>query len=326
MHKGLFLRAALGMTLALSAACGDDDGDVSNEETPRTDAAVRDAATGVDSGTPADSSTPDAARTDAATANTIVDVAVADGRFTTLAGALTKVGLVATLQGPGPFTVFAPTDEAFAKLPPGTLDSLTNEQLTGILTYHAVSGRVLSTALTSGPVDTVAQLSAFVTVGSSGVTVNNAKVTTADVQASNGVIHVIDTVLLPPNVVQAAQYAGFTTLAGAIETAGLTEALSAPTGTFTVFAPTEAAFAKLPPGTVASLSPTALGDLLKYHVLGSKVLSTQLTAGPVNTLLSGKQVTISLTGPKVNDSNITLADVKTSNGIIHAIDTVLTVP
>jgi transforming growth factor-beta-induced protein len=339
MHKRLVLGALLGCSLMLGglSACGDDSGD--DEGTPVVDAGGRDSgstATGdsstgrsdatVDAATPAaDAATPAA---DASAAKTIVDVAVADGRFTTLAKALTDTGLLATVQGPGPFTVFAPTDAAFAKLPSGTLASLTNDQLKVILTYHVVAGQVLSSALKAGPVTTVADLSAFVSITGSTVKVNNATVTTADVEASNGVIHVIDTVLLPPNIVEAATYAGsFSTLVSAVGTAGLAGALSAPNANLTVFAPTDAAFAALPAGTVAGLSMSQLADVLKYHVVPSKVLSTALVAGPVSTLLTGKQVTISLTGgPKVNDANIIITDVKTTNGVIHAIDKVLLPP
>jgi transforming growth factor-beta-induced protein len=331
MHKRLVLGALLGCGLMLGglSACGDDSGD--DDETPIVDAgrdggsaATGDSSTGKSDAT-VDASTPAA---DASAAKTIVDVAVADGRFTTLAKALTDTGLLATLQGPGPFTVFAPTDAAFAKLPSGTLASLTDDQLKVILTYHVVAGKVLSSTLKAGPVTTVADLSAFVSIDGSTVKVNSATVTTADVAGSNGVIHVIDSVLLPPNLVEAATYAGsFSTLVSAVGTAGLAEALSAPNANLTVFAPTDAAFAALPAGTVAGLSKTQLADVLKYHVVPSKVLSTALVAGPVGTLLTGKQVNISLTGgPKVNEANIIITDVKTTNGVIHAIDKVLLPP
>jgi transforming growth factor-beta-induced protein len=326
MQKRLWLRAVLGLGLALGTACGDDDDD-SEDDGTTADTGVRDASTDgaaapLDSSTPADSAARDASLP------TIVEVALADGRFTVLAGAVQRAGIASVLAGPGPLTVFAPTDAAFAKLPPGTLDGLTNDQLKQVLTYHAVNGRAVSSSLKSGPVTTLAELSAFVTVSGSSVKVNDANVTTADVQASNGVVHVIDTVLLPPNLVQAAQYAGsFTTLVSAVGTAGLADALSDPNANLTVLAPTDAAFAALPPGTVAGLSTTQLASLLQYHVLPAEVLSTQLVAGPQSTLLTGKQVTISLTGgPKVNDANIVITDVRTTNGVIHAIDKVLTVP
>ncbi len=130
----------------------------------------------------------------------IVDTAVAAGNFKTLAKALGEAGLVDTLKGKGPFTVFAPTDEAFAKLPKGTLDALLKDKkkLTAVLTYHVVSGSVKAAdaaKLTSAK--TVNGQKITIKAKNGAVTINDAKVVTADVQASNGVIHVIDTVLLP---------------------------------------------------------------------------------------------------------------------------------
>ncbi len=134
--------------------------------------------------------------------NTLIDVASANGSFKTLTAALKAAGLVDTLKGAGPFTVFAPTDAAFAKLPKGTVETLlkpeNKAQLVKILTYHVVPGEVLSTTLKSGKVKTVEGDSVYVSVQKSGVTINKAKVTAVDVKASNGVIHVIDTVLMPP--------------------------------------------------------------------------------------------------------------------------------
>ncbi len=129
----------------------------------------------------------------------IVDTAVSAGQFNTLAKALTEAGLVETLKGPGPFTVFAPTDAAFAKIPPAQLKALLadKEQLTKVLTYHVVPGKVMAKDVKSGPVKTVEGQALKLAVSGSGVMVNNANVTKTDVMASNGVIHVIDTVVLP---------------------------------------------------------------------------------------------------------------------------------
>ena len=133
----------------------------------------------------------------------IVDTAVAAGQFKTLAAALGAAGLVQTLKGPGPFTVFAPTDAAFAKLPAGTVETLLKPenkgQLTAILTYHVVPGKALAADI-SGKKTSIATVNGakLAIDGTNGVKVNNATVTTADVMASNGVIHVIDTVLMPP--------------------------------------------------------------------------------------------------------------------------------
>jgi uncharacterized surface protein with fasciclin (FAS1) repeats len=133
----------------------------------------------------------------------IVDTAVAAGQFKTLAAALTAAGLVDTLKGPGPFTVFAPTDAAFAKLPAGTVDTLLKPEnkvkLTAILTYHVVAGKVMAADVVKlKETKTVNGAMVAVKVDGGNVMINNAKVTTADIEASNGVIHVIDTVLLPP--------------------------------------------------------------------------------------------------------------------------------
>lgn len=135
--------------------------------------------------------------------NTIVDVAVANGSFKTLTAALNAAGLVETLKGNGPFTVFAPTDAAFAKLPAGTVEMLLKPEnkatLVRVLTYHVVSGNVLSTDLKSGQVNTLAGSPVNVMISRDGVMVNQSTVKAADVKASNGVIHVIDTVLMPPS-------------------------------------------------------------------------------------------------------------------------------
>ena len=132
----------------------------------------------------------------------IVDTAVGAGTFTTLAAALDAAGLVETLKGEGPFTVFAPTDDAFAALPEGTVESLllpeNKDQLTAILTYHVVPGKVMSTDLSNGMTAATVQGGDVTIMTEGGVMVNDATVTTADIEASNGVIHVIDKVIMPP--------------------------------------------------------------------------------------------------------------------------------
>jgi uncharacterized surface protein with fasciclin (FAS1) repeats len=133
---------------------------------------------------------------------TVVDIAISAGSFNTLVTALKAAGLVAVLEGKGPFTVFAPTDEAFAALPKGTLENLlkpeNKETLVKILTYHVVPGQIMSTDLKAGKVATVEGSPVTIKLGKS-VTVNNARVVKADIKGSNGVIHVIDKVILPPN-------------------------------------------------------------------------------------------------------------------------------
>jgi uncharacterized surface protein with fasciclin (FAS1) repeats len=183
----LAISTALVIGLSVAACGGDDDG-----ETPAADTAAATAAT-AETG----------AAEPAPAAGDIVETAVAAGDFTTLAAALEAAGLVETLQGEGPFTVFAPTDEAFAALPEGTLDELllpeNREQLESILTYHVVEGAVPSSDLSDGQqVATLQGGELTIGVTDAGVTVDDATVTAADVAASNGVVHVVDTVLLPP--------------------------------------------------------------------------------------------------------------------------------
>jgi uncharacterized surface protein with fasciclin (FAS1) repeats len=129
----------------------------------------------------------------------IVDTAVSAGQFNTLAKALTEAGLIDTLKGPGPYTVFAPTDAAFAKIPPEQLNALLADKamLVKVLTYHVVPGTVMAKDVKTGSVQTVEGQALLVDVSSAGVTVNDAKVIKTDIVASNGVIHVIDTVVLP---------------------------------------------------------------------------------------------------------------------------------
>ena len=234
--------------------------------------------------------------------------------------------MIDALKGPGPFTVFAPTDAAFAAFEsesPGVLAGLSKAALTEILTYHVVAGAaVASKDLKDQQVFTTLSGSPVLIATSPGVKVDDAKVTTADVSASNGVIHVIDKIILPPkdDIVATAVAAGtFTKLAGALTAADLVTTLQGK-GPFTVFAPTDAAFAKL------SAVPT--GDMLKnvllYHVVAGAVGSGDLKAGPVPTRLTGKSVTVSLTGGvKINDSKVTTANILAKNGVIHVIDTVL---
>ena len=142
--------------------------------------------------------------TEAPAGDTIVDVAITNGSFETLVAAVQAAGLVETLSSEGPFTVFAPTDEAFAALPEGTLDTLllpeNQATLTQILTYHVLAGEVPSSAVETGAVETVAGEDVEIVADESGVTVGGATVVTPDVEASNGVIHVVDTVLLPPSL------------------------------------------------------------------------------------------------------------------------------
>jgi transforming growth factor-beta-induced protein len=264
----------------------------------------------------------------------IVDTVVADGRFKTLTAALKAAGLVDTLKGKGPFTVFAPTDDAFAKLPAGTLDTLlkpeNKDKLAQILTYHVVPAMIMSKDINGQSyVKTLANLSIDVNASSGKVMVNDALVTQSDILATNGVIHVIDTVLLPRDIVDTVVADGrFTTLTAALKAAGLVDTLKG-NGPFTVFAPTDDAFAKLPAGTLDTLlkpeNKDKLTQVLTYHVVSGNLLAADLAKLTTAKTLNGKEVTIKVDGDKVfiNDAQVIIADILCTNGVIHVIDTVL---
>ena len=284
--------------------------------------------------------------TEAPMAKDIVDTAIADGRFTTLVAAIQAAGLVDALKAEGPFTVFAPTDDAFAALPEGTLDSLllpeNKQQLTDILLYHVVEGKVMAadvTGLSAAPTLLGKDLAVKVDMGN--VYINEAKVIITDIETSNGVIHVIDAVLLPPaeeaaapgTIVDIAVADGrFTTLVAAVQAAGLVETLSGE-GPFTVFAPTDDAFAALPAGTLDSLllpeNKQQLTDIMLYHVVSGKVMAADvvgLTSAPT---VLGKDIAITVKDGSVylNDTvKIIITDIEASNGVIHVIDAVLLPP
>jgi len=288
---------------------------------------------------------------------TIVDIAVEDGRFTTLVAAVQAAGLVDTLSSEGPFTVFAPTDDAFAVLPAGTVEGLLADipALTDILLYHVVTGKVMAAdvvGLDGQSAETaLAGKSVDIKVDMGNVYLNeNVKVVITDIEASNGVIHVIDTVLLPPSdevmsedamgekmdIVDTAVADGrFTTLVAAVQAAELVDTLKSE-GPFTVFAPTDDAFAALPAGTIDSLllpeNKQQLTDILLYHVIAGKVMAADVVAldgQSAETALAGKSISIKIDGDKVilNDSvNVIITDIETSNGVIHVIDAVLLPP
>ena len=275
----------------------------------------------------------------------IVETITNDGRFKTLLIALSTADLVETLEGPGPFTVFAPTDDAFAKLPPGALADLLRpelrRELVNILTYHVVGGKAITAAdiIAMRPPFKLPMLNGITTnitkVGAN-IKINNSTVTQADIMASNGVVHVIDTVLLPLDIVDTAISDGrFKTLVTALTAAGLVATLKG-NGPLTVFAPTDAAFAKLPPDTLSFLlkpeNKPRLINVLAYHVVDKQALTAadllamdppfQLTMlNNAQTIISQSEFTI-----KINDAGVTQADILTLNGIIHAIDTVLLPP
>lgn len=284
-----------------------------------------------------------------APAMTLVDVAIANGNFTMLVAALQSTGLDTVLSDlDSDFTVFAPSDDAFAKLPAGTLDSLTSEQLTNILLYHVLSGEVLADSAI-----TVAQsMENMITMANSDkaslsfvdsmLFVNGGKVSTADVMADNGVIHVLDNVLLPPaqmatpsqNIVEVAvaDPDNFSTLVTALTAADLVTTLSDEDAMFTVFAPTNAAFAAIDPDALLALlaDTDALTNVLLTHVVGGATLSSldaYAANGKMLTTASGTAINVAIdaeTGMLViGGANVVISDIYTTNGVIHVIDRVI---
>lgn len=289
----------------------------------------------------------------------IVQTAVGPGMqtVTTLVKAVQAADLVDALQGPGPFTVFAPTNDAFAKLPPGTIEELlkpeNKDKLRAILLYHVHSGEAIRFVdLSDGGLSTLNGKNLAITVAGPTKTVDGATITKSDVIATNGVIHWIDTVMLPPtadrpvqkmsgsgaamsvkpvDIVQTAVGPGMqtvTTLVKAVQAAELVDALRGE-GPFTVFAPTNDAFAKLPAGTVEELlkpeNKEKLKSILLYHVhAGDAIRSGELKNGKLTTL-NGKPVEIKIDGPTimVDNATVTKSDVIASNGVIHWLDTVI---
>jgi transforming growth factor-beta-induced protein len=295
----------------------------------------------------------------AAAQQTIVEIAQANAQFSTLVAAVVKADLAGALSGTDLLTVFAPTNAAFDAaatalgLTDGSalVDVLPAGALVSVLTYHVVAGRNLSTGLSAGNLNTLysfdgapATLSLSLTSGVqlTDAVLTQATVTQPDISASNGVVHVIDKLLVPPgvlNIVQMAQLnPAFSQLVTAVVTAGLADALSAAVPKLTVFAPTNAAFSAIAT-TVAGLNNSELGNVLRHHVVGAEVLSTSIPFGtPVDTITlpanAPQQITInSATAPTIATitdasgsspaSNIVAVDVRASNGVIHVIDKVL---
>jgi len=273
----------------------------------------------------------------------IVHTAQHAGQFKTLVAALQAADLADALRGPGPFTVFAPTDKAFAALPKGTVESLlepeNKAELQSILKYHVVPGKVMSSGL-------MKYTSAQTLHGDKvdlTLRINDARVTKADVKATNGVIHVIDRVILPgtakpitghanhtapentnKTIVETAIEAGqFQTLVAAIQAAGLVDALNGD-GPFTVFAPTDDAFAQLPAGTVESLvqpeNKAKLQAILKYHVIPAQLGSNDIVAAHTVKTLNGQVIYPSL---QVDQAVVQVKNIYCRNGVIHVIDRVI---
>lgn len=284
-----------------------------------------------------------------AAAGDIVDIASADEQFSILVAALEKADLVGALQEDGPFTVFAPTDDAFKKLL-GELDITADDllghpQLSEVLLYHVVADKVMSTDLTDGmEAETLKGDNVKIDL-SDGVKINDSKVVEADVEATNGIIHVIDTVLVPSDFVLDADAEAdsddmpetvvdialsnddFSILVAALQKADLVGALQAE-GPFTVFAPTNAAFeALLKDLDISSsdlLAQPDLANVLLYHVVSGKVMSSALTDGQEAETLNGEMIKFDLSsGVMVSGSNVVTADLEAGNGVVHVIDKVM---
>jgi uncharacterized surface protein with fasciclin (FAS1) repeats len=275
----------------------------------------------------------------------IVETASADPQFSILVEAVGTEGLADTLSGPGPYTVFAPTNDAFAALL-GEL-GLTKAQLladkallTAVLTYHVLPAQVKAADVPLGKAVTTVEGGVFKVESAGGELVitdgrnRTAKITATDVMASNGVIHVVDRVILPADkslVATALSQPQFSVLVDAISAAGLADALSGP-GPFTVFAPTDDAFAALLAELVVTrdelFADTALlKQVLLYHVVDGRVLKADV---PLNTPIATLQTqtfsvhaTLAITDQRARKARIVATDVFASNGVIHVIDKVI---
>jgi uncharacterized surface protein with fasciclin (FAS1) repeats len=266
---------------------------------------------------------------------TVADVAIDNG-FTSLTTAVVTAELLPALTDPlAEYTVFAPTDQAFddlaAALGTDIAGILALPNLADVLLYHVLGAEVPSSGVTNGlivdPLSTTNTLKFTVTSGSE-VFVNQAPISGFDVAADNGVVHILDAVVLPvETVVDVAIDNGFTSLTTAVVTAELLPALTDPLAEYTVFAPTDEAFddlaAELNTDIAGILALPNLADILLYHVVAGTVLSTDLTNGTVTTL-NGDDVTVDITGDvMINDATVTTADVTADNGVVHIINGVL---
>jgi uncharacterized surface protein with fasciclin (FAS1) repeats len=276
--------------------------------------------------------------------NTVVDIIVNSDDHTVLEAAVLAADLAGALSAEGPFTVFAPTDAAFTALMEALEVSaeelLAFEGLTDVLLYHVVGAQALAADLSDGQeITTLLDEDVTITINGMGVFVNQAMVTVADIMADNGVVHVIDAVLLPEmddnlpetvvDIIVASEV--HTLLEAAVVAAGLVDALSGD-GPFTVFAPTDDAIVAL----TEALSITAeellalpnLGEILQYHVVAADAFAEDLSDGQLLTTLLGQDVTVSISdaGVMINDAMVIVADLEAENGVVHVIDAVLLPP
>ncbi len=269
---------------------------------------------------------------------TILATAQSAGTFETLLAAAKAAGLVDALSGAGPLTVFAPSDEAFAKLPDGTVKSLLEPKnrnaLRTVLLHHVIDGDVSLPALLRGSQLTSLAGQRLQTSSVRGeLRVGDATVVTAELRCDNGVIHVVDRVILPElrDLATIAVEAGtFQTLVAAATSAGLLDALTGESA-LTVFAPTDAAFAQLPEGTVESLlkpeSRAALKRILLHHVVQGRIYEDGAAAAGTASTLAGTELRFDYArGLQVNDTRIVAPDIAARNGVIHVVDAVLLPP
>lgn len=274
-------------------------------------------------------------------ADDIVATAVGNEDFSTLVRLVSAADLVETLQGEGPFTVFAPNNAAFTKLLGAKgneklletlLDKKNKAMLQGILTYHVVPGKVMAKDVVKlKSAGTANGQRVDVAVEEGTVMIDGAKVIAADIECSNGVIHVIDSVILPEQksiVGVAAGAKTFGTLLAAAKAAGLAEALDTK-GPFTVFAPTDAAFAALPKGTVENLLKAENKDrlvaILKHHVVEGRVFADQAAKLESAKTIGGSTLPLAITREqaKAGNANIVATDIEAANGVIHVVDAVI---
>jgi uncharacterized surface protein with fasciclin (FAS1) repeats len=279
---------------------------------------------------------------------TITDIVLQNNDFTILRAAVVHAGLADALRS-GSLTVFAPTDDAFRAsgfANAAAVTALPAATVKTVLEYHVLGSKVSASQIAQGTntsVATLAGLNAFITrlTPTSGVSVNNARVVTADVMADNGVIHVVDRVLLPPtqNLLQIAQgNPSFTYLVAAATRAAtvapiVVAALTSTTDAYTVFAPTNDAFIAAGFPTIAAIneaSPNLLAAVVLYHVLPGRAFSPTLSAGPVASAAGGNLtlaltngVSVTGTGNNNQASRVVQADIVATNGVIHVIDRVL---
>jgi len=280
--------------------------------------------------------------------SSITQTAVDAGGFETLVAALQATGLDATLADEtATFTVFAPTDEAFAVLGEAAINALLADidTLSDILLYHVIAGQAVDGETATGLAGSTVEMAngdmVAITVRDGNLFINDAQVVTADIEASNGIIHVIDAVLLPPADVEApgtitevaVANGSFTTLVAALQATGLDSVLADETMIYTVFAPTDAAFEALGEDTINALLADldTLSDILLYHVVPGAAVDavTALSlAGTDVTMANGSDTSLSLVDGElyINQAKVIVTDVAASNGVIHVIDAVITPP